>query len=87
MSTRLRDSQTEHETSEGVYKIVYEPETLQMMGAAFDRAWRFLSPKVAASEMNRRKLALRIILHVDGGENHQTRLAALAITDFLRYPG
>jgi hypothetical protein len=132
MLTRLRLSQTQHETSEGVakegnqctsakaqvapnadntrlafdrfqkredemraafaitapvYKTVYEPETLQVMGAAFDRAWKFLSTKVAASEINRRKLALRIIMHVDGGENHPTRLAALAITDFLRYPG
>ena len=65
-------------------KYVYDPETLKMMGAAFDTAWQSFSPDLKNHEGARRKLALLILRHMDRGERDATRLSDLALLDFMR---
>ena len=65
-------------------KYVYDPETLKMMGAAFDTAWQSFAPDLKDHEGARRKLALVILRHMDRGEHDATRLSDLALLDFLR---
>jgi hypothetical protein len=64
-------------------KHVYDPETLKIMGAAFDNAWQSLPPDLKDHERARRKLALLILRHMDRGEP-DANLSDLALLDFLR---
>jgi hypothetical protein len=45
-------------------KYVYDPETLKMMGAAFDTACQSFPPELKDHEGVRRKLALLILRHI-----------------------
>ena len=65
-------------------KYAYDPETLKMMGAAFDTAWQSFSPDLKTHEGARGKLALLILRHMDRGERDATRLSDLALLDFMR---
>jgi hypothetical protein len=65
-------------------KYVYNPETLKMMGAAFDTAWQSFPPGLKHHEGARRKLALLILRHMDRGERDAGRLSDLALLDFMR---
>ena len=47
---------------------VYGPDTLQVMGAAFDAAVQLLPPNLKDHERTRRRLALLILHHTDRGE-------------------
>ena len=62
---------------------VYGPDTLQIMGAAFDTALELLPPDLQGHERARRKLALLILRHMDSGEPARA-LGHLALLDFLR---
>jgi hypothetical protein len=64
-------------------RSVYDPETLTIMSNAFDRACDFLPAQFRDSDHMRRKLALRIIRHLDDGESDPTRLADSAIISLL----
>jgi hypothetical protein len=68
----------------GNVKYVYDPETLKMMGAAFDTACQSFPPELKDHEGVRRKLALLILRHMDRGERDATRLSDLALLDFMR---
>jgi hypothetical protein len=61
----------------------YGPDTLQVMGAAFDTAVQLLPPNLKENERTRRRLALLILHHTDGGEPAED-LGNLAVLDFLR---
>ena len=52
----------------GDVRYVYSPDTLQVMGAAFDTALLSLPPNLQDHEGARRKLALIILRHADRGE-------------------
>jgi hypothetical protein len=65
-------------------KYAYDPETLKMMGAAFDTACQSFPPDLKNHEAVRRKLALLILRHMDRGERDATRLSDLALLDFMR---
>jgi hypothetical protein len=65
-------------------KYVYNPETLKMMGAAFDTACRSLPPDLKGHERVRRKLALLILRQVDRGERDARRISDRALLDFTR---
>ncbi len=62
---------------------VYCPDTLQVMGAAFDTAVQLLPPNLKEHERARRRLALLILQHIDRGEP-AADLGNLAVLDFLR---
>ena len=62
---------------------VYGPDTLKVMGAAFDTALELLPPDLQGHERARRKLALLILRHMDRGEPAR-ELGHLALLDFLR---
>ena len=62
---------------------VYGPDTLEVMGAAFDAALQLLPPDLQGHERARRKLALLILRHMDRG-GHARDLGNLALLDFLR---
>ena len=64
-------------------RCVYDPEVLMVMTKAFDRACDFLPAQFRESDHMRRKLALRIIRHIDDGESDPTRLADSAIISLL----
>jgi hypothetical protein len=64
-------------------RCVYDPDTLSIMTDAFDRACDFLRVQFRDSDRIRRKLALRIIRHVDDGESDPARLAESAILSVL----
>jgi hypothetical protein len=57
-------------------KYVYNPETLKMMGAAFDTSWQSFPPGLKHHEGARRKLALLILRHMDRGERGSAIYAA-----------
>jgi hypothetical protein len=65
-------------------KPVYHPDTLKIMGDAFDRACRFLPVQFKYNDRMRKKLALHIIRHVNEGEIDPTRLADSAILSVRR---
>ena len=65
-------------------KYVYNPETLKMMGAAFDTACQSFPPDLKDHEGARRKLALLILRHMERGEHDERRLSDLALFDFMR---
>jgi hypothetical protein len=62
---------------------VYGPDTLQVMGAAFDTAVQLLPANLKGNERTRRRLALLILQHTDRGEPVGD-LGNLALLDFLR---
>ena len=62
---------------------VYGPDTLEVMGAAFDAAVQLLPPNLKEHESSRRRLALLILHHTDRGEPAGD-LRNLAVLDFLR---
>ena len=64
-------------------RSVYDPETLTIMSNAFDRACDILPVQFRDSDHMRRKLASRIIRHLDDGESDPTRLADSAIISVL----
>ena len=60
---------------------VYSPEILQRMGVAFDGAQESLPANVGDLTLLRRRLALRIIHHVDQGEHDPAHLCSLALAE------
>lgn len=60
---------------------VYSPEILQRMGVAFDGAQESLPANVGDLTLLRRRLALRIIHHVDQGEHDPAQLCSLALAE------
>jgi hypothetical protein len=65
-------------------EYVYDPETLKMMGTAFDAACQSFPPDLKDHQAARRRLALLIFRHMDRGERDATRLGDLALLDFMR---
>jgi hypothetical protein len=65
-------------------EYVYDPETLRMMGTAFDTACQSFPPDLKHHEAARRKLARLILRHMDRGERDAARLGDLALLDFMR---
>jgi len=61
---------------------VYDPGTLKIMAAAFDKACQFLPSEYRGNPVARRKLALRIIRVIESGERDPVRLADSAIVYF-----
>jgi hypothetical protein len=62
---------------------VYGPNTLKVMGAAFDTAVQSIPPHLQDHEGVRRRLALLIVRHMESGES-DANLGPLALLDFLR---
>jgi len=62
---------------------VYGPDTLEVMGTAFDTAVQLLPPNLQDHERARRRLALLILRHMDRGEP-EGDIVNLALLDFLR---
>jgi hypothetical protein len=62
---------------------VYGPDTLEVMGAAFDTAVHLLPPNLKEHERARRRLARLILQRMDRGEPARN-LGNLAVLDFLR---
>jgi hypothetical protein len=60
----------------------YDPDTIAVMAAAFDRVCRSVPPSVKGSDDARRALALAILRNVDQGERDPARLAVLAYGEF-----
>jgi hypothetical protein len=63
---------------------VYGPDTLRVMGTAFDDAWQSLPSHLKGHERARRKLALLILRRIHRGEPDAKHLGTLALLDFLR---
>ena len=61
---------------------VYDPDTLKVMGAAFDTAVQSIPPHLQDHETARRRLALLILRHMESGEPG-ANLGTLALLDFL----
>jgi hypothetical protein len=62
-------------------KGTYSPETIAIMGDAFDRAYHFLS-KAMNSNGDANRLALIILRLVDSGECDPARLTEIAIHEW-----
>jgi hypothetical protein len=62
---------------------VYGPDTLQVMGAAFDDAVQALPRQIQDSERARKRLALLILRRMQE-ETDAKQLGTLALLDFLR---
>ncbi|MEA2958493.1 MAG: hypothetical protein QOJ58_3999 [Alphaproteobacteria bacterium] len=62
---------------------VYGPDTLEVMGAAYDAAVHLLPSNLKEYERARRRLALLILRHMDRGES-EGDIVNLAVLDFLR---
>jgi hypothetical protein len=60
---------------------VYGPEILQRMGLAFDSAQESLPANIGDLTLLRRRLALRIIRHVDQGELDPDQLRNRALAE------
>jgi hypothetical protein len=60
----------------------YDPETIAVMTAAFDRVCRSLSARMNSHDDVKRTLALVILRHVDRGERDPDRLADAALRDW-----
>jgi hypothetical protein len=69
--------------NDGKHHDVYGPDTLQVMGAAFDAAVQALPRELQDRERARTRLALLILRHADRGEP-ATHLSSLSLLDFLR---
>src|SRR5689334_15197542 len=66
------------------FESAYGPETLQIMGDAFDHAHDCLPSRFQGSAPARRKLAFLILRNMERGERDPACLAYLAALDFLR---
>ena len=60
---------------------VYPPEIVVAMSTAFDNVCRSVTAQISGNDDVRRRLALTIIRHVDGGELDPVRLGELAFND------
>ena len=60
---------------------VYPPETVAAMSTAFDSVCRSVSPRINGDDSVRRRLALIILRHVDGGERDPQRLSEIALNE------
>jgi hypothetical protein len=60
----------------------YDPETVAVMTAAFDRVWRSVSHRMNGDDDVKQTLALIILRHVDRGEREVQRLADSALCDW-----
>jgi hypothetical protein len=60
----------------------YDPETVAIMTAAFDRVCLSLSNRMNSNEEVRRTLALLILRHVDEGERDPQRLAEVVLHEW-----
>ena len=60
---------------------VYPPETVVVMSTAFDSVCRSVSGKINEDDSVRRRLALIILRHVDGGERDPQRLSEIALDE------
>jgi hypothetical protein len=59
---------------------VYDPDALEIMGRAFDKAFRGLSPQFKADPTIRSNLARCIIRLFDEGERSRLNLAIIALS-------
>lgn len=59
----------------------YDPQTIAIMTAAFDRVCRSLSARMNSHDDVKRTLALIILRHVDRGERDPDRLADAALRE------
>ena len=59
----------------------YEPETIAVMSAAFDRACESVPARINGNDDVRRTLALIVLRHVDQGERDPGRLADIAFRE------
>jgi hypothetical protein len=82
-TAHVQERYSEMTPSSGI-RTVYDPDTLNIMTNAFDRACEFLPVQLRDSDRMRRKLALHIVRHVNDGESDPTRLADSAILSVLR---
>jgi hypothetical protein len=60
----------------------YSPETVTVMGAAFDRVCKSVSNEMTGNDAARRTLALIILRLVDREECNSTRLAQIAFQEW-----
>lgn len=59
----------------------YNPETIAVMTAAFDRTCAALSAPNRSNKFVRRRLALEILRNIDQGERDPARLADVALRE------
>jgi hypothetical protein len=59
----------------------YDPETVAVMGAAFDRICQSVSKEMNGNDDVKKTLALIILRHVDRGERDAGRLAEIAFRE------
>jgi hypothetical protein len=57
----------------------YDPETISVMTAAFDRVCQSVSKRMNGSDDVKKTLALIILRHVDGGERDAARHPCLQV--------
>jgi len=60
----------------------YSPETVAVMGAAFDRVCQSISNEMNGNDAAKRTLALIILRLVDRGERDSARLAEIAFQEW-----
>jgi hypothetical protein len=60
----------------------YDPATIAVMGAAFDKACHSLAKLIDGNDDLRRTLALAILRNVDQGEHDPVRISELASRDW-----
>jgi hypothetical protein len=60
----------------------YDPETVAVMGAAFDRVCQSVSKEMNGNGDVKKMLALIILRHVDRGERDTGRLAEIAFREW-----
>jgi hypothetical protein len=60
----------------------YSPETIAVMGAAFNKVCQSISKRMNGSDDVKKTLALIILRHVDRGECDAERLAEIAFREW-----
>ena len=60
----------------------YSPETVAVMGAAFDKVCQSISTEINGNDAAKRTLALIILRLVDRGERDSARLAEMAFHEW-----
>jgi hypothetical protein len=63
---------------------VYDPDTLQLMTSAFERACCFLPVQFRDNDRVRTRVASHIIRRINDGENDPVRLADSAVLSVIR---
>jgi hypothetical protein len=61
----------------------YDPETVAVMGAAFDRVCQSVSTEMNGNDDVKKTLALIILRHIDRGERDAGRLAETAFQEWM----